>query len=680
MHERNNAGFVAGLMLLAAAAMAAAEPSETRAWSDYLIPLPQEMAVTGTVRLAPGQLGLAAAPDASAMVMQAVNELRAAWQARSGQAPTGAEFVIQIGLLDEQGRLNGQVVAGADRLKQARYPAQAYLIRPIGSNSLAVAGLADPGVFYGIQTLTRLLTARLTSAAAEIPLAEIYDWPDMDQRGVWNTSIKTPGFIPWMASLKLNFSHVPTGLILKQDAPAECPPLPMDLIRDAAGRAFLLMPHMPHYDYLFRYGADELYPELTGKGDGARNPCYKWGGSFARARCPCMATPLLQRIAKEWIESAAAQGAREVSLWLSERAPCQCECAECMKDGPRQFQKETQASVAAILAAREKYPDLQGRVFFTLSGGEEGVQVSKECLAMLPPEIKAEKVYTANAAFDKYAADGHWLATYDGPRVGPGYWTLRYEIDAIKKSVDKYLGANYSALYCLSRGPTVAAPEKSGEWEREFGNFQYAALAEWTWNAGGRSPREFAKAWAVGNQAPAPARFAEWFQVMEPVTAFLREATYTAGSGWVQAAVKICGADVQAAWPAGLAAPEEIQRLLDVCARALPLAEQSGDACARLETIYAQKFLQALAQFQALHRLCMADGLPRPERVRQLQAAAQSFDDAAAALDRAYRDILKIAATDYQHGPQRCAERHDAWTGALRDQVKKSLAAWPAAE
>ncbi len=32
--------------------------------------------------------------------------------------------------------------------------------------------------------------------AAEIPLAEIYDWPDMDQRGVWNTSIKTPGFIP----------------------------------------------------------------------------------------------------------------------------------------------------------------------------------------------------------------------------------------------------------------------------------------------------------------------------------------------------------------------------------------------------------------------------------------------------------------------------------------------------
>ncbi len=469
---------------------------------------------------------------------------------------------------------------------------------------------------------------------------------------------------------------MPTGLILKQDAPAECPSLPMDLIRDAA--ALLLMPHMPHYDYLFRYGAEELYPELTGKGDGARNPCYKWGRSFARARCPCMATPLLQRIAKEWIESAAAQGAREVSLWLSERVPCQCECAECLKDGPRQFQKETQASVAAIMAARQKYPDLQGRVFFTLAGGDGGVKVSEECLAMLPPEIKAEKVYTSNAAFDKYAEDGNWLATYNGPRVGPGYWTLRYEIDAIKKSVDKYHGANYSALYCLSRGASLAAPEKAGGWEREFGNFQYAALAEWTWNAGGRSPREFAEAWAAGNQVASPPQFAEWFQAMAPAMAFLRGATLTAESGWVQAAAKICSADAPAAWRAGLPEPAEIQRLLDVCARALPPAEQSGDACARLETVYAQRFLEALAQFQAMHRLCSADDLPRPEHARQVQAAAQSFDQAMAALDRAYLDVMKIAATEYQHGPQRCAERHAAWTGAVRAQVKKSLAAWPA--
>ena len=142
----------------------------------------------------------------------------------------------------------------------------------------------------------------------------------------------------------------------------------MELIDRSRGHAFLLMPHAPHHDYFCIQDPDKLYPELPGKGDGARNPCFAWGGSFALARCPCMATPRLKRLLTEWIEKRRRQGIREISLWLSERTPCQCECEACLKDERRQFQKETQACIDAIIAARSKYPDLQGRIFFTFLG------------------------------------------------------------------------------------------------------------------------------------------------------------------------------------------------------------------------------------------------------------------------------------------------------------------------
>lgn len=660
--------------VFAFAAIAASTQAEgsmiTSNWSNYLVPLPQELAVAREVELVPDQVGLAVAADASAMVTNAVDELRAAYKMQCGRDPVDTAFVIHIGRLDGQGRLNGLLLDGVDRLRQVPYPDQAYLVRPVGSNALAVAGLTDKGVFYGVQTLRQLLTAKSTAKKAVIPLAVITDWPDMDQRGVWNTSVKTPGFIPWMASLKLNFSHLPTGLILKKDVPAACPPLPMDLIRAAAECAFLLMPHMPHYDYLYRYGAAELYPELIGKGDGARNPCYKWGGSFAKARCPCVATPLLKRIVTEWVESAAAQGASEISLWLSERVPCQCECEECLKDGPRQFQRETKASVDAIMAARIKYPDLKGRIFFTLAGGDGGIKVSEECLALLPPEIKAEKVYSANAAFDKYAADGNWLATYNGPRVGPGYWTLRYEVDAIKKSIDKYYNAKYSALYCLSRGASLATPGKAGNWEREFGNFHYSALAEWTWNNQGRDIGQFAEAWATINGFAAPGEFGKWIEIMTPVEVYLRGATLGGINAWLQAADKLKIKGLPPVWIADLPAPERMRQMLEACDQAMPLGDQTGNQSVAQETRYARQFLQVTTSFRELYNAISDENLTNPARVQKLNENVKKFDAKIAELDRLYADIIMSAEVDYDDGPKCCAERHAQWVGQLREKVK----------
>jgi len=233
------------------------------------------------------------------------------------------------------------------------------------------------GVYYATHTLRQLLGRQIDKDTVSIPLATVTDWPDMDERGLWNVGYRTPGFVPWLASLKLNFASFGAGIGIKKDEKVRSSTLPIPLIDQARDHAFLLLPHSPHFDYWWRDGLDTAYPELIGKGDGARNPRYGWGGAISNCRVPCMATPLLTRLVTEWIESAAAQGVKEFSLWLSEHT-AQCGCAECLKDGGHQMRKETQACIDAITAARSKFPHLQGRIFLTMGFGD-AVKDSHEC-------------------------------------------------------------------------------------------------------------------------------------------------------------------------------------------------------------------------------------------------------------------------------------------------------------
>jgi hypothetical protein len=43
----------------------------------------------------------------------------------------------------------------------------------------------------------------------------VTDWPDLEERGLWNSGRETPGFIPWLAGLKLNFEHLPHPVSFK---------------------------------------------------------------------------------------------------------------------------------------------------------------------------------------------------------------------------------------------------------------------------------------------------------------------------------------------------------------------------------------------------------------------------------------------------------------------------------
>ncbi len=644
-----------GCVLLTAALLAGAradgardlDEDAGRSWIPYTLPLPQEIAVPRELVAAPGMIGIETPPASDPLVQTAAAQLRRLLEDRTGVAPTGRAFRIVLGIPDAGGKVGGLAVPDAGRLAALPNRAQGYLVRPVGTETLVLAAAEPRGLFYAVQTLRQLLGRRCGPDGVLVPLAVITDWPDFDERGFWNVGYATPTFIPWLASLKANFCCWGMPIRFTPDGHAECPPLPMDLIRRAREQAFLLMPHAPHYDYWLLQDDRQQFPDLPGKGEGARNPCWRWGGGFAKARNPCMATPLVERLAAEWIESAAAQGAREVSLWPSEHT-AQCECEACLKDGRRQMLQETRASVAAIEAARRRFSDLRGRIMFTLTThyGSTTEDI-RACLAMLTPAVKAEHVYARDPAYDAYVAAGGWLATYNGMPLGPGYFSTRYMADETRSSAREYAGARYRAYY--PRGRTGGQDVSNG-WEQAFCNYQYSAVAEWTWNAKGRDTRQFAEAWATLNGVTPPARFADWIEAVRPAISFARYWEDRPTADWLAAAPGASGA-VQRAWATRLPGPEKVGPLRAACAQAFPLADQVSEPSVRLEARYLDAFLQTV---ERIHALVAADAAGR--------------DAAAGALKTSIADLgeRRQALTDTPGGGlKQIMARHDAWAKDL---------------
>ena len=121
-----------------------------------------------------------------------------------------------------------------------------------------------------------------------------------------------------------------------------------------------------------------------------------------------------------------------------------------------------------------------------------------------------------NALLDDAAANGRWLGTYDVPlscngRVETPMFKLPHRSAArIHDFVRQMVGRGYSSL-CGMMGWAFAADRICG--------FNIAALAEWSWNADGRSPNEFSEAWALrsGMDAEAAAQFVAWQSVVGPI-------------------------------------------------------------------------------------------------------------------------------------------------------------------
>ncbi len=514
--------------------MTTADP--TPLWTSYLLPRPREIRIADSVRCKPGEVGIALRDQAGPIEQQGAAELKALFVEKGGARPDGQGFTIDIGVAPANS-------AAIERLHGAKNEAQAYLIAPRGRDRLVLTGADERGVYYACQTLLQLLAPEMSRDQVHIPLAEVLDWPDMDERGLWNFP-EPAAWIPWLAALKLNYGKMAsTQLHPIERGRRNRATIDRELYEAARRRAFNYLPYILHLNFLHDCGLFRAYPELAGRGDGALTGRYFAHKEGNQHRVPCASQPLLVQILQEWMEDIAEQGAEEISCWLSER-PGQCDCLECTAVG--QFVLEARAFVAAWQQAQKRYPQLQIRIFLSTTTTERDYRVLDE----LPPAVKIERAcatelervlhrprdLTANPLLDHYAAEGRWIASYDVPiaangRVDtPEFKVPQRSAHRLRDYIGQLVRRGYSGAYGMMAwgGP-----------ERQICSFNIHAVAEWTWNSRGRDEAEFALAWARREGYAQPEAVAEWATLMGPVEFDVYDSDFPICYSWGQAAAMV---------------------------------------------------------------------------------------------------------------------------------------------
>ena len=514
-------------------------PQEETQWLRHLIPLPHEIKLQQKIVLKPADVSIIVRKSANDMERFAAAELENLFKSKTGIVPNGKKFSIIIGIADRHGKLNGHFVKNFERIHTLPNRDQAYIIQANNDNALILTALNGKGIYYAAVTLSQLLEPFMTSDKVTIPLADVLDWPDIEERGLWNFT-DPQQFIPWLSSMKLNYGKmVNTKIRTVEKGKKNHATIDKELMMDARLTAFNYMPFIMHFNFLHAYGLYRAHPELAGVGESALAGRYFAHKIGSQHRAPCTSQPLFTEILSEWMMDLASQGADEVSCWLSER-PVQCGCDECTAVG--QFVLEARACVNAWQETRQLYPDFIIRLFISTTTDERYHQVFEEA----PAEVRIERCCAnwiervphlprdllVNPLFDHYANQGRWIASYDAPLGAYGRVdTPEYKIPSstahrIRDFIDQLIDRKYQGAYGMLAWSNFA---------KETYNFNITALAEWAWNKNGRSEKEFATAWATREGYADPEAVGEWSEIMGPVEFDVYDSEFPVCYSWGQA-------------------------------------------------------------------------------------------------------------------------------------------------
>ncbi len=601
-------------------------------WRRCLIPLPHEIFVQDICH--PEEISIQVRPDAGDIEKHAVSELEQLFVEKAGMAPSGRGFEIVIGVADADGRLAGLLV-DTRRLEALPNKEQAYIIRPRGREGLLLSALNERGVYYAVRTLYQLLEHGISEGRVSIPLVNVTDWPDMDERGMWNFP-DPETWVPWMSSIKLNYGKMASTKLetVKRDKPNRAT-LDRDLMQKAHLKAFNYLPYILHLNFLQDCGLFKAYPELAGVGDGALAGRYFAHKQGNQHRAPCVSNPLFTKILTEWMMDIASQGAGEVSCWLSER-PCQCGCVNCTAVG--QFVLESRAFVAAWEKVRENHPDFQIRIFLSTTTTVRNYRV----LAELPPGVKVERACAtglervthiprdllANPLMDLDADRGRWIASYDVP-IGanglvdtPEFKVPQSSAHRIKDFVGQLIRRKYSGAYGMMAWSNLGV---------ETAGFNIRALAEWSWNLNGRSEKEFAIAWATREGYEDPEAVGEWAELMGPVEFDVYDSDFPVCYSWGKAITMVQNKE-RPYLGEGMfryyTGPEDFDHKLTACDRALEIAEGFENPYLANETRVVRSYVElAKCVYRVAEEMATLD-LTDPTVQDKLREAIQNLERA----------------------------------------------------
>jgi len=468
-------------------------PQREAAWRRWLIPLPKEVRIEGEVELPPSGISVRLRANATDVEKAGAERIRELLPGGAASADT-ASFEILIGAAAPDAGPADLPATEAARLAQLPNSEQAYRIRPDGEKRLILTATDPRGVYYACCTLRQLLEGSIRGGTIRVPLANVTDWPDLAERGEWGGSANRD--IPWLAAHKMNLVESHVSLQVTEDGKCigTVDPGRLEAARLAAVK---FVPILTHLDQLDRTGVYRVYPSLRGRGETARRAGSK------EIVAPCLSQPKMIEVLTGWMDSLAdSTGVTDICAWLSE-FPLQCGCEECRKVG--QHVLEARAIVRAWQAARRRHPRLGLRILLT-----QGSYASNDKVLAEIPEDVGVTYYDGGRTYDSskepmiyplleaFAAKGRWLGCYPQltaswrivcPWSGPQF--IRYRM---QEFVDK-------KLRCLCG---YATPDN------RFYAFNVMAAAEWSWNARGRSEREFAAAWATRRRIADADRAADW--------------------------------------------------------------------------------------------------------------------------------------------------------------------------
>ena len=626
---------------LAPLAWARPEPvskDEAAKWLQWLIPLPKEIVITHKLTLPVSDVGLRLRSDAGDVEKTGAEEIAALFEEKAEARPAGTRFEILIGLCDAAGTVDGITVPGAERLGELPNRDQAYAIHPVGENRLVLTALDEKGVYYAARTLCQLLESSFDGPNVTLPLAEALDWPDLEERGEWGGSAISD--VPWMASYKMNLVERHVTLKVGQDGKGFAE-TDTDFIEMGRKHALKVVPIITHLDHLRGTGLYDVFPELMGKGKGAYDDAHPslWA--------PCASNPRFFQVLADWMCDLAKQrGVTDVCAWLSEHH-VRCGCEKCSKVG--QYALEARGLVEGWKKARETHPDLRLRILLTQGSYSTNDKVIAEC----PPEVGVTyydggRTYNSSrdpmiyALLEDFATQGRWLGCYPQltaswrivcPWSGPQFIQCR-----MQEFVDK-------KLRCLCG---YATPDN------RLYEFNILAAAEWSWNAHGRSPEEFALAWATRRRLSDPGAAAKWAVMLGPVGWDV----YGSGIPYphlFDSAARMVSARNAPEWGRGMfryfPGGAHVEKDLEICDQALAIAGKLGAPDIIGETKTIQGYVRMVRAIHAIAEAYKGDGEPDSATLERLQEGMNNLAHASYETCQALEDWERAAATrQYSRG------------------------------
>ena len=172
---------------------------------------------------------------------------------------------------------------------------QAYQIATISDERIVICGHGPVGGFYGACTMAQLLSTP-AGRRIHVPLLQVVDWPDINQRGLWNF----PEVGTW---IELNYGKMAdTQLAPVQRGRRNAATIDVERMQRARRFGFEYLPYVLHLNFLHGAGLFRAYPELAGKGDRAlaghrsmRNGVRNWFRSGVSTAGRCHADPSVSK-------------------------------------------------------------------------------------------------------------------------------------------------------------------------------------------------------------------------------------------------------------------------------------------------------------------------------------------------------------------------------------------------